>query len=406
MEQLNGAEAVQHDGAVECMQPEANSCACQQRYPLSHIYFYLTEGCNLACRHCWIAPKFQGGGKTYPALPAELFESIVQQAKLLGLSGVKLTGGEPLMHPEIRKLIEIVKREDLSLTVETNGVLCTPELAREMKECKGSFISVSLDGADKETHEWMRGVEGSFEAALQGIRNLAAVGARPQVIMSIVRRNRPQMEAVVRLAESLGAGSVKFNLVQPTARGEKMHEQGEALTIDELVELGAWTENHLSRSTNLRLFYSHPAAFKPMSKMFGDQQGCGVCGILSIIGVLANGSYALCGIGETVPELIFGHAATDRLEDVWRDSPVLNELRNGLPHEFEGVCKDCLMKGMCLGSCVAQNYYRSKNLWAAFWYCEEAQKRGLFPDSRAMLSGGPGGNGTGLSRDFTRVAAA
>ncbi len=296
----------------------------------------------------------------------ELFESIIQQAKLLGLTSVKLTGGEPLLHPHIRELLAIVRREDLGLTVESNGVLCTPELAEDLKSCKNTFISVSLDGANAETHEWMRGVDGSFEAALQGIRNLVSVGFRPQVIMSIVRRNRDQMEAVVRLAESLGAGSVKFNLVQPTARGEKMHEQGEALTIDELVDLGAWVESTLSSATKLTLFYSHPAAFKPMSKMFGNQQGCGVCGILGILGVLANGSYALCGIGETVPELVFGHAAKDRLEDVWRDSSVLNELRKGLPHQFEGICKDCLMKAMCLGSCVAQNYYRSKNLWAPF----------------------------------------
>ncbi len=381
MELIKTIEPMQPVQTPEASQP----CACQFPYRLNTIYFYLTEGCNLACRHCWIAPKFQGGEKSYPALPVELFESILQQAKRLGLTGVKLTGGEPLLHPYIGELLGIVRREDLGLTVETNGVLCTPELAQELKSCKNTFISVSIDGADAETHEWMRGVKGSFEASLQGIRNLVSAGFRPQVIMSIVRRNREQMEAVVRLAESLGAGSVKFNLVQPTARGEKMHEQGEALTIDELVELGAWVEKTLSSSTKLRVFYSHPAAFKPMGKMFGDQQGCGVCGILGILGVLANGSYALCGIGETVPELIFGHASTDRLEDVWRDSSVLNELRAGLPHRFEGVCKDCLMKSMCLGSCVAQNYYRSKNLWAAFWYCEEAQRKNIFPQARSSL---------------------
>jgi SynChlorMet cassette radical SAM/SPASM protein ScmF len=353
-------------------------------FPLNTIYFYLTEGCNLACRHCWIAPKFQGGGKSYPALPVELFESIIQQAKPLGLHAVKLTGGEPLLHPHIRELIEIVRKEDLQLTVETNGVLCTPELAQKLRSCKNAFISVSIDGEDADTHEWMRGVEGSFEAAKESVRSLVGVGFRPQVIMSIVRRNREQMEALVRLAESLGAGSVKFNLVQPTARGEKMHEQGEALTIEELVKMGHWVETTLSSSTRLRLFYSHPAAFRPMSKMFGDGQGCGVCGILGILGVLANGSYALCGIGETVPELVFGHAAKDRLEDVWRESEVLNQLRDGLPHRLEDICGDCVMRGICLGSCVAQNYYRSKNLWAGFWYCEEARRAGLFPASRGF----------------------
>ena len=117
--------------------------------------------------------------------------------------------------------------------------------------------------------------------------------------------------------------------------------------------------------------------------MFGNNgDGCGVCGILGILGILGNGSYALCGIGETVAELTFGHAARDRLEDVWNNTPVLMELREGLPHRFEGICGDCLMKGRCLGSCIAQNYYRSKNIWAPFWYCEEAQRKGLFPKPR------------------------
>ena len=165
-----------------------------------------------------------------------------------------------------------------------------------------------------------------------------------------------------------------------------MHEAGEALTIDELVELGQWVENTLSASTSLRLYFSHPMAFRPLGRMFGENGdgGCAVCGILGILGVLANGSYALCGIGETVPELVFGQAATDRLEDVWNNTPVLLELREGIPNRFKGICSDCLMKDRCLGSCVAQNYYRSRNLWAGYWYCEEAQKRGFFPDSRLI----------------------
>ena len=98
-------------------------------------------------------------------------------------------------------------------------------------------MSVSLDGSDAETHEWVRGVEGSFKAAQNGVRNLVVAGLKPQIIMSIMRQNRDQMESVVRLAESLGAGSVKFNLIQPTARGEKMHDAGETMTIDELFEI-------------------------------------------------------------------------------------------------------------------------------------------------------------------------
>ncbi len=356
-------------------------------YPLGCIYFYLTEGCNLACRHCWIQPKFQNGERVHPSLDVGLFKSIIEQAKPLGLNGVKLTGGEPLLHPRIGELLEHIKKEELRLTMETNGVLCTPHLARQIATCMNPFVSVSIDGADAETHEWVRGVEGSFRQAIDGARNLVDAGIHPQIIMSIMRRNHRQMEDVVRLAEGLRANSVKFNIVQPAARGEKMHEAGETLTIEELVEIGRWVENELSAKTPLRIFYSHPAAFRPMSRMFGDNgDGCGICGVLGILGVLGNGSYALCGIGQTVPELVFGHAAKDRLADIWENSAVLKELREGLPHRFEGVCGDCVMKGTCLGSCVAQNYYSARSLWAGYWYCEEARKRGLFPGTRVELN--------------------
>ena len=141
-------------------------------YPLNQLYFYLTAGCNLACRHCWISPAFQREGHSYPELPVDLFGSIIEQAKSLGLSAVKLTGGEPLLHSRILELIRHIREENLVLTLETNGVLCTQELAREISAGREPFVSVSLDGATAGTHEWVRGVPGSFDAAVRGIRKV------------------------------------------------------------------------------------------------------------------------------------------------------------------------------------------------------------------------------------------
>lgn len=354
-----------------------------QKYPLNQIYFYLTKGCNLRCRHCWIAPQYQSSDQSYPSLDMDLFRSIIQQAKPLGLTGVKLTGGEPLLHPHIFEILEFIRSQELGLTVETNGTLCTPELAEEIAKSKNCNVSVSLDGADAETHEWVRGVNGSFASALEGIRNLVRVRIKPQIIMTVMKHNQDHIEPMIRLAQSLGAGSIKFNHVQPTSRGKKMHEAMEVLSIEELVELGRWLENVLSASTDLPLYYCHPPAFKPLGKQFGDKEnGCDVCGIFGMLGVLSDGSYALCGIGETVPELIFGHGAKDSLAEVWRKTPVLNEIRDGLPGKLEGICSYCLMKKFCLGHCIAQNYYSNKDLWAPNFYCQEAKRIGFFPETR------------------------
>lgn len=350
-------------------------------YPLNRIYFYLTEGCNLACRHCWLAPKFDPQGDRFARLPVELFEQAIREAKPLGLQGVKLTGGEPLLHPQISRILEIIRGEELHLTIETNGLLCTPSLAEEMARNPNRFVSVSLDGACAETHEWVRGVKGSFETACQGVRNLVAEGINPQVIFSVMQHNVHEFEQVIRLAEGLGAASVKFNIVQPTARGEKLHQEGDTLAIAELIRLGRRVETELAAGTGLQLSFDYPLAFRPLSRLV-NKSARGACGIQGIIGVLPGGMYALCGIGEHIPDLTFGVVGKDALDEVWNTHPQLVAIRDGLPGNLQGVCASCLMKQACRGACLAQNYYRTGSLWGPFWFCEEAEKAGLFPPSR------------------------
>jgi len=347
---------------------------------LRQIYFYLTEGCNLACRHCWVAPKFDAQGDNKVFIPVELFEAAIREAKPLGLDSVKLTGGEPLMHPQLSKLLDVLRREEVNLTIETNGLLCTPSIAADIAKSTKRFVAVSIDGADASTHEWIRGVSGSFKKAKQAVRNLVDAGIRTQVIFSIMRHNVDQVEAILRLAESLGAESVKFNVVQPTARGEKLHVAEETLSIGELIRLGRHVETGLAPATKMHVFFSYPLAFRSLSHI-ADGDSC-ACNILNIIGVIPNGQWALCGIGQHVQDLVFGTVEKDSLEEVWRTNSTLNILRTGLPTQLEGVCSRCLMKQYCLGSCIAQNFYRVNSLWAPFWFCEQAEVEGLFPSSR------------------------
>lgn len=358
---------------------------------LRTIYFYLTEGCNLACRHCWMGPRFDPAGNRYPTLPVGQFEAAIREAKPLGLNCVKLTGGEPLLHPHFTQLLEIVRREKLRLTIETNGLLCTPEMAAEIAKSPNRFISVSLDGTDAATHEWVRGVPGSFEAARRAVRNLVASGTRPQIIFTVMRSNVGQVDAMVRLAEELNADSLKFNLVQPTARGEQMHDARETLTIGEHLALGRRVEEELAPRAKVKVIIDYPRAFRSLHGI-ARGEGCGACGIFGVLGVIAGGFYALCGIGEQVPELVFGEVGKDPLETVWRENAILKELRAGLPDRLEGVCGRCLMKRICLGQCIAQNYYRKRNLFAPNWVCERAEEAGLFPASRltAPLRPSPG----------------
>ena len=79
---------------------------------------------------------------------------------------------------------------------------------------------------------------------------------------------------------------------------------------------------------------------------------------------------------------MFGKVGEGGLPTLWGANPVLQTLRKGMPNLLEGVCASCLMRRVCLGSCVAQSYYRTGSLWAPFWFCQQADETGLFPDSR------------------------
>jgi len=352
---------------------------------LYQIYFYLTEGCNLSCRHCWINPKRQSSDHSYNTLDMRLFKKIIDEAKELGIKRVKLTGGEPLLHPFFTDIIRKIYEENILLSIETNGTLCSKKIVNHISKCKNSFVSVSIDSADAATHDLIRGRNGAYEQAIKGAKNLVNAGINTQIIMTVMKINKNQMEDVAFLSEKIGANSLKYNIVQPTERGEFLHNTNDTLDIYELINLGNWVNTTLSKKIKIRVTYSYPPAFRTLSSMLGEKnEGCGTCGIKGIIGVLNDGSYALCGIGTSVAKLVFGNASKDLLADIWQKNKILIELRQGLPKKLKGICGNCMMKGLCLGSCIAQNYYSSKDLWAPFWFCEEAYKNNIFPKNRLI----------------------
>jgi SynChlorMet cassette radical SAM/SPASM protein ScmF len=353
--------------------------------PLRSLYIYASGSCNLACRHCWIAPEYVRLDRRQSAeqgkhVPLEYVAKAIQEGRPLGLKGVKLTGGEPTLHPRFRELVSLVAEAGLSITMETNGTLVDDDLAAFLKATPQVwFISVSLDGAEAETHDALRAVPGSFRQAVAGIRALVKVGYRPQVICTLHRGNIGQVDAVVALAGELGCGSVKFNIVQEVGRGEQFASQ-QGLGIAEVLDLNRYVERELVGRDGLNLYFDVPFAFRPLPRLLrGD---LGRCGVLGILGLLSGGELSLCGIGTTVPELIYGHIAADDLREVWCHSPGLVELRAQVPAGLEGICADCLHRDLCLGSCVANNYHATGRLNAAYTFCERAEALDLFPASR------------------------
>jgi SynChlorMet cassette radical SAM/SPASM protein ScmF len=352
-----------------------------QTPPLDQLYVYVTDRCNCRCRHCWIVPQQAGAGQAAGHfLAPESFAAAVEEGVPLGLSSVKWTGGEPTIHPQFPRLLAIQKEHGLAGRLETNGMELTASLARLLFATGVKYVSVSIDGARPETHDAIRGVQGGYRRTLRGVAHLVEAGFRPQLIMSLMRENVGELEDFLALADRAGAGSVKLNIIQPTLRGEEMHAAGGALPVAALLEINRRVERELRARHAFEIFFDLPMAFRSIQRMLS--KGCPACGIKTILGLLADGRYALCGIGTSVPELVFGAAGVGALAGIWKDQPVLQQIRHGLPGSLKGVCGRCLMAAACLGACVAQNYYRSRDLMGAYWFCEAAERDGLFPVSR------------------------
>ena len=352
--------------------------------PLTSLYLYISGSCNLACRHCWISPTYKAGGNGGQFVKIDYIRKAIQEAKPLGLRRVKLTGGEPFLHPQFREIVSLISSEGLSIQIETNGTLIDQQMAKFLKQIKRfSFISVSVDGADAETHEALRVVPGSFESAVNGIKNLVEQRFQPQLICTLHKGNVSQIAEVIEMAERIGCRSIKFNHVQHMGRGEDFAiEQG--LKVFELINLYRRIENGFTSKNKIPVHFDIPFAFYSIRKLLDDNLSR--CTVRNILGMLAGGELSLCGIGVTAPELIYGHIEKDSLRDVWCHSPGLTQLREQIPSQLEGICGQCLHRDLCLGSCVANNFHVSGKLNAPYQFCDSAEAQGLFPASRKRNS--------------------
>ena len=206
-----------------------------QSYPLTSLYLYLSDQCNLSCRHCWISPGFSQSPTN--GIPLEHLKKTILEAKTIGLYSVKLTGGEPLLYRDIHALLMFLARENIAVIIETNGTLMDRPILETLRSCQVDQISVSLDAATAEIHDEIRGVKGGFDRALEGLRILSEYEFSFQIIMTLQRKNSQEIQGLISLSKELGANSLKINHLVPCGRGKKAFNNRENLNSDELIDL-------------------------------------------------------------------------------------------------------------------------------------------------------------------------
>lgn len=161
----------------------------------------LTYRCNSGCRHCWLSL-----GRDDPARERELsfaeITSIIDQARALGTRDWSVSGGEPLLRPDFPEIFDCLTARAASCSLNTNGTLITPAIARRLKG-RGTAM-IALYGATRETYDHITRHAGGFEKAMQGFRYLKEAGTDFIVQLVPLRGNWHEWSRMLELAQSLG----------------------------------------------------------------------------------------------------------------------------------------------------------------------------------------------------------
>jgi GTP 3',8-cyclase len=179
--------------------------------PLRDLRVSVTDRCNFRCVYCMPKEVFGPDHAFLDRREILTFEEIERLARAfaaLGVTKVRLTGGEPLLRQDLPTLVAMLARiEGLDLTLTTNGA-ALERLARPLAEAGLRRITVSLDALDDEVFRAMNDVDFPVARVLAGIDAAAAAGLAPVKVNTVVRRGMND-DAVLPLARRFrGTGHV------------------------------------------------------------------------------------------------------------------------------------------------------------------------------------------------------
>lgn len=213
--------------------------------------------CNLQCQHC-TASRFE---KKERKLTPQDMRRISDEAHSLGLCQFCLSGGEPLIFPDLDDVISALQPEKFHLTMSTNGHFLTPAIARHLKTIGLDKIKISLDDFDEKEHDVNRQSTGAYKKAIAAMFNARDAGLSV-VIQTVVSRQNCQTKRLIQMA--------KF-------------AQENGFTVDVLVAraTGAWEGKHevlINEADAMFIRKAHdqyPVLHRDTFPSYGMDKGCG-----------------------------------------------------------------------------------------------------------------------------------
>lgn len=329
------------------------------------VVWNITYTCNLRCKHCYenagaLRPKELSTGELSKEEKLRLVEEIADSH----IPTLSFSGGEPLLCKDFWDVVAKAKEKGLYLSMNSNGVLITPEVAKRLVEYDFAYVAVSIDSANPEKHDFFRGVKGAWERSIQGIKNVIEAGGNAILSVTVTKYNYEEFQDILELGKKLGVYKIMVYNFIPTGRGKEIWnsdlspDEKESILqqmYDFLLEGGSLctTAPQLGR---ICLDKDKPE-FTPIAHL-----GTGKAKDLSLLAELIGG----CGVARAylaiqpdgtitpcvyMPEVHLGHIRQDKILDVWQNHPFLNRLRDR--KALWGACGTCEFNKAC-GGCRAR----------------------------------------------------
>ncbi len=179
---------------------------------------HFTRACNLYCKHC----IYKAGKKLDNELELISWLNIFDQFEKLRTYRIAISGGEPLLYPGSGEIIDYLAQKRIRIELLTNGTLIDKSLALLLSRPNFS-TTVSLDGANCETHELLRGPD-SFRKVINGLELLSKAGAKFHIATTVNKKNIHQLKSIAELAYSIGAESINFLVLDALGRAKNHKE--------------------------------------------------------------------------------------------------------------------------------------------------------------------------------------
>ena len=322
--------------------------------PILHsIFLELTYACNSKCMHCRVSTTERSGDE----LSTREWLTLIDQAYSMGTSYLTVTGGEPLLRDDVHDILRYSSGKGFRTLLATNGLLLSQHAVDLLEEMENVSVQISLDGASDAVHDSFRGIDGSFDKAIQAIERCVRANMDASVSMTLTRHNIADLPQMIALGHSLGVRTVKLRRFVASGQGFQN------LTCLDLsaTEMQRLVEFYLSQRASMEgkiALLMEQAPFQVVGRGGEDTRedagsrirgGCSAGNAICVVDPVGN--------VRPCPSLSVdvGNVRVTTLKTLWEFSPVLNSLRNRA--NLGGKCGECQYRSLC-GGCRAEAYSR------------------------------------------------